>query len=102
MYLWFQRPRRPAENAVERSDGSLPTVRLFPGTEELEEDEIRLIACAPACQSARVTSGGHLLLAELGNGDKFLFDIGTGAIATWPPDDPFDFLDTSVPHPSAH
>ena len=53
----------------------------FPGTEELGKDEIRLIALGTGMPSARRSQAATCWLVELGNGDKFLFDIGTGANA---------------------
>ena len=53
----------------------------YPGTEELKKDEIRLIACGTGMPSARHGQAATCFLAELGNGDKLLFDIGTGSMA---------------------
>ncbi len=53
----------------------------YPGTEELAKEEIRLIACGTGMPSARHGQAATCFLAELGNGDKFLFDIGTGSMA---------------------
>jgi ribonuclease Z len=52
----------------------------FPGTEALKKDEIRLIACGTGLPAARRDQAATCFLAELGNGDKFLFDIGTGSM----------------------
>ncbi len=53
----------------------------YPGTEVLAEDEIRLIACGTGMPGARRSQAATCFLIELGNGDKFLFDIGTGSTA---------------------
>ena len=53
----------------------------YPGTEELKKDEIRLIACGTGLPAARRDQAATCWLVELGNGDKFLFDIGTGSMA---------------------
>jgi ribonuclease Z len=53
----------------------------FPGTEKLGADEIRLIACGTGMPSARRSQAATCFLVELGNGDKFLFDIGSGSHA---------------------
>ena len=53
----------------------------YPGTEALEADEIRLIACGTGMPSARRSQAATCFLVELGNGDKFLFDIGSGSHA---------------------
>jgi ribonuclease Z len=53
----------------------------YPGTEELAEDEIRLIACGTGMPSARRSQAATCFLVELGDGQKFLFDIGSGSHA---------------------
>jgi ribonuclease Z len=53
----------------------------YPGTEELGEEEIRLTALGTGMPLARRSQAATCWLVELGNGDKFLFDIGTGANA---------------------
>jgi ribonuclease Z len=53
----------------------------YPGTEELGPDEIRLIACGTGMPAARRGQAASCWLFELGNGDKFLFDLGTGSMA---------------------
>jgi ribonuclease Z len=66
----------------------------YPGTEELGKDEIRLIACGTGLPAARRDQAATCFLAELGNGDKFLFDIGTGSSANVAAlMIPYDFLD---------
>ncbi len=52
----------------------------YPGTEPLAKDEIRLIACGTGLPAARRDQAATCFLVEVGNGDKFLFDIGTGAM----------------------
>jgi len=53
----------------------------YPGTEALAKDEIRLIACGTGMPAARRDQAATCWLVELGNGDKFLFDVGTGSMA---------------------
>ena len=53
----------------------------YPGTETLAKDEIRLFACGTGLPAARRSQAATCWLVELGNGDKFLFDIGTGSMA---------------------
>jgi ribonuclease Z len=53
----------------------------YPGTEELAKDEIRVIACGTGLPAARRGQAATCFLIEAGNGDKFLFDIGTGSMA---------------------
>ena len=51
----------------------------YPGTEDLAPDEMRVIACGTGMPNARPKQAAACWLVELGNGDKFLFDIGTGS-----------------------
>ncbi len=50
-----------------------------PNSEDLGPDEMRLIACGTGMPTARPKQAASCWLLELGNGDKFLFDIGTGS-----------------------
>jgi ribonuclease Z len=50
-----------------------------PNTEDLGADEMRLIACGTGMPTARPKQAASCWLLELGNGDKFVFDIGTGS-----------------------
>ena len=68
--------------------------RYFPGTEDLAPDEMRIIALGTGMPSARPKQAAACFLVELGNGDKFLFDIGSGSherIAAMKI--PYDYLD---------
>ncbi len=51
----------------------------FPNTEDLGPDELRIIACGTGMPSARESQAATCFLVELGNGDKFIFDGGTGS-----------------------
>jgi ribonuclease Z len=53
----------------------------YPGTEALKKDEIRVIACGTGMPSARRGQAATCFLVETGNGDKFIFDIGSGSMA---------------------
>lgn len=50
-----------------------------PNSEDIGTDEIRLVACGTGMPTARPKQAASCWLFELGNGDKFLFDIGTGS-----------------------
>ena len=57
-------------------------------------DEMRVIACGTGMPAARHGQAATCWLVELGNGDKFLFDIGTGSmsnVAAYMI--PYDYLD---------
>ena len=66
----------------------------YPGTEDIAPDEMRITACGTGMPSARPKQAAACFLVELGNGDKFIFDIGSGsaerlsALAI-----PYDYLD---------
>lgn len=51
----------------------------FPNTEELAPDEMRIIACGTGMPTTRAAQAAACFLVELGNGDKFFFDIGSGS-----------------------
>lgn len=55
--------------------------QYFPGTEALGEEEIRITACGTGMPAARRGQAATCFLIELGNGEKLLFDIGTGSMA---------------------
>ena len=66
----------------------------YPGTEDLHPDEMRITALGTGMPSARPKQAAACFLVELGNGDKFLFDIGSGSherIAAQKI--PYDYLD---------
>ena len=74
-----------AGGVVRSPTGTAPDRYVYyPGTEPLEQDEIRLIACGTGMPSARHGQAATCFLAEFGNGDKLLFDIGTGSMANVP------------------
>ncbi|MEP1471921.1 MAG: guanitoxin biosynthesis MBL fold metallo-hydrolase GntH [Halieaceae bacterium] len=51
----------------------------YPGTEALEKKEIRVTACGTGMPAARHKQAATCFLMEFGNGDKIIFDIGTGS-----------------------
>jgi ribonuclease Z len=70
-----------AGGAVKDPNGTAPDRYVYyPGTEELGKDEIRLFACGTGLPAARRDQAATCWLVEIGNGDKFLFDIGTGSM----------------------
>jgi len=84
-----------AGGVVNSPTGAAPQRYVYyPGTEELAKDEIRLIACGTGLPAARRDQAATCYLVELGNGDKFLFDVGTGSMANVAAlMIPYDFLD---------
>ena len=66
----------------------------YPNSEELGADEMRVIACGTGMPTTRAAQAAACFLVELGNGDKFLFDIGTGSAERISSlQIPYDFLD---------
>jgi ribonuclease Z len=51
-----------------------------PISELLQPDEMRVIACGTGMPTPRPAQAAACFLVELGNGDKFLFDIGDGSV----------------------
>ncbi len=52
----------------------------YPGTEVLAEDEVRVIACGTGMPEQRRGQASACFLFEFGNGEKLIFDLGTGAM----------------------
>ena len=50
----------------------------YPGTEAIAPNEMRIVALGTGMPSVRPKQAAACWLVELGNGDKFLFDIGSG------------------------
>jgi len=75
-------PVEAAGGKVKSPTGVAPErYAYYPGTEELGKDEIRVTACGTGMPSARRSQAATCFLIELGTGDKFLFDIGSGSHA---------------------
>ena len=66
----------------------------YPGSEDLAPDEMRIIACGTGMPNARPRQAAACFLVELGNGDKFIFDIGLGSAERISAMQiPYDYLD---------
>ena len=66
----------------------------YPGTEDLGPDEMRIVALGTGMPSVRPKQAAACFLVELGNGDKFLFDIGSGCHERLAAQKiPYDYLD---------
>ncbi len=52
----------------------------YPGTEALGPDEMRVVALGTGQPTVRPKQASACFLVELGNGDKFLFDLGYGSV----------------------
>ena len=53
----------------------------YPNTEALGDNEMRVISLGTGTPNFRHSQASASWLVELGNGEKFLFDVGTGSIA---------------------
>ena len=53
----------------------------YPNTEDLGPNEMRVISLGTGMPNQRKSQASACWLVELGNGDKFLFDLGTGSVA---------------------
>ena len=74
---WAQAPSPPREWS---RTGPFPRHDVYyPGTEELAPDEMRVVACGTGMPQPRLAQAAACFLVELGNGDKFIFDMGEGS-----------------------
>jgi len=65
-----------------------------PNSETLAPDEMRVIACGTGMPFTRMAQAAACFLVELGNGEKFIFDIGSGSAERLSAlQIPYDFLD---------
>ena len=51
----------------------------FPGTERVGKDEMRITALGTGMPTQSPSNAAAAFLVELGNGDSFVFDLGTGS-----------------------
>ncbi|WP_282170939.1 guanitoxin biosynthesis MBL fold metallo-hydrolase GntH [Ruegeria atlantica] len=64
------------------SDSALEARKFYyPNTEPLGEAEMRVVSLGTGTPNFRHSQASASWLVELGNGDKFLFDVGTGSLA---------------------
>ncbi|MGB5457358.1 MAG: guanitoxin biosynthesis MBL fold metallo-hydrolase GntH [Gammaproteobacteria bacterium] len=71
-----------------------PNDTYYPNSEELGPDEMRVIACGTGMPTTRAAQAAACFLVELGNGDKFIFDIGSGSAERLSSlQIPYDYLD---------
>ena len=81
LFVMLSGPLWAAGGEVDDPVGIAPERYVYyPGTEPLGADEIRIIACGTGMPDARRLQASACFLVELGNGDKFVFDLGTGSM----------------------
>ncbi len=68
-----QQPASPVEPIAARDV-------YYPGTEALRPDEMRVVALGTGMPTVRPKQAAASFLVELGNGEKFLFDVGYGSV----------------------
>ena len=102
---WDERTNRPIPLAgVAHAAASSPSVSpvgvvdprdvYYPGTEALAPDEMRVTACGTGMPNSRPKQAAACFLVELGNGDKFIFDVGSGSAERLSAMKiPYDYLD---------
>lgn len=89
-----QEAQAAEKKAASRTGAAPDRYAYYPGTEALGPDEMRVVACGTGMPAARHGQAATSFLVELGNGDKFLFDIGTHSMGnTASLMIPYDFLD---------
>ncbi len=52
----------------------------YPGTEKLKKNEVRVVACGTGMPDQRRGQASSCWLFEFGNGEKMIFDIGSGSM----------------------
>ena len=109
VYMWGNIDGRSGKNALAVSSAgaaeptaspvkALPEQEVYyPGTENLAPDEMRVVACGTGMPNSRPKQAAACFLVELGNGDKFIFDIGSGSAERLSAMKiPYDFLDKGL------
>ena len=80
----------PSASTLARQDRDV----YYPGTEDIAADEMRVVACGTGMPAPRPKQAAACWLVELGNGDKFLFDLGAGSHENIAAQKiPYDYLD---------
>jgi len=79
VFLIYQMPLHAVGGSTSSTGVQSDRDVYYPGTEELGHDEMRVIACGTGMPNARPKQAASCWLVELGNGDKFIFDIGLGS-----------------------
>ena len=69
----------PNSNNTAIAEETPDRMSYYPNTETLDPDEMRVVALGTGMPTARPKQAAACFLVELGNGDKFIFDAGTGS-----------------------
>lgn len=81
--IWLSGPPASSMSDSELRPGINVEEEYLNGTEVLGEGEARIIALGTGFPFARRAQAASSWLIELGNGDKFIFDLGLGAVANF-------------------
>lgn len=70
-----------AGGVIKSPTGTAPDRYVYyPGTEVLDKNEVRVIACGTGMPDQRRLQASACYLFEFGNGEKMIFDLGTGSM----------------------
>ena len=69
----------PAGRIPQEIRGNRYPRTYFPGTEKVAADEMRIVALGTGMPNQSPSNVAAAFLVELGNGESFLFDLGTGS-----------------------
>ncbi len=69
----------PSGRIPQKIKGNQYPRTFYPNTEELAKDEMRITALGTGMPTQSPSNASAAFLVELGNGDAFLFDLGTGS-----------------------
>ena len=70
-----------AQASAHEGTSEPPRKTYYPNTETLGDNEMRVISLGTGMPNQRKAQASACWLVELGNGEKFLFDLGTGSVA---------------------
>jgi ribonuclease Z len=66
--------------ALATGSGAQERLVYSPGTEELARKEVRVISCGSGMPMPRLKQAAACFIMEFGNGEKLIFDMGTGSL----------------------
>ncbi len=92
--FWLTSSAEAAGESASPTQALDPRDVYYPGSEAIASDEFRVVACGTGMPNARPKQAAACWLVELGNGDKFIFDIGLGSAERISAQKiPYDYLD---------
>ena len=76
---WLAQQKMVADSGASPVKALADREVYYPGSEDLKPDEMRVVACGTGMPNARPKQAAACFLVELGNGDKFIFDMDNGS-----------------------